>query len=104
MLYSSTSGPGIYHGTFNFQSTSDDFIDGARLFPYPARSVSPTVSHEPHQLEFPISMTLTEFHLVLLYSDRIVAISLLNENPVHEELLPLVRTWLVVIEEADFAS
>ncbi len=49
-------------------------------------------------------MTLTEFHLVLLYSDRIVAISLLNENPVHEELLPLVRTWLVVIEEADFAS
>jgi len=44
------------------------------------------------QPEFPISMTLTEFHLVILYSDRIAAISLLDESLVHEELLPLVST------------
>ncbi|KAI0286980.1 Pep3/Vps18/deep orange family-domain-containing protein [Russula aff. rugulosa BPL654] len=81
--------PGIYHGTFNFQSTTDDFIDGAQLFLYPAQAASPNVSHEPPQPEFPISMTLTDFHLVLLYSDRIAAISLLNESLVHEELLPL---------------
>jgi vacuolar protein sorting-associated protein 18 len=54
--------------------------------------MSPNVSHEPSQPEFPISMSLTEFHLVLLYSDRIAAISLLNESLVHEELLPLVST------------
>ncbi len=35
-------------------------------------------------------MALTEFHIVLLYSDRIAAMSLLNESLVHEEVLPLV--------------
>ncbi len=35
-------------------------------------------------------MALTEFHLVLLYSDRIAAISLLNEGLAYEEVLPLV--------------
>ncbi|KAI0002078.1 Pep3/Vps18/deep orange family-domain-containing protein [Russula vinacea] len=59
------------------------------IFPYPARPVSSDVSHEPPQPEFPISMTLTGFHIVLLYSDRIAAISLLDESLVYEELLPL---------------
>lgn len=49
-------------------------------------------------------MTLTEFHLVLLYSDRIAAISLLDESLVYEELLPLVSIWLVFIDEADFVT
>ncbi|KAI9454019.1 Pep3/Vps18/deep orange family-domain-containing protein [Russula earlei] len=81
--------PGIYHGTLNFQSTSDDFIDGAQLFPYPVLPLPPDPSCEQSQPEFPVSMALTEFHLVLLYSDRIAAISTLNESLVHEELLPL---------------
>jgi vacuolar protein sorting-associated protein 18 len=45
---------------------------------------------EPPQQGFPVSMALTEFHIVLLYSDRIAAMSLLNESLVYEEVLPLV--------------
>jgi len=37
-------------------------------------------------------MALTEFHIVLLYSDRIAAMSILNESLVYEEILPLVST------------
>jgi len=43
-------------------------------------------------------MALTEFHLVLLYSDRIAALSTLNESLVYEEVLPLVSTLLVNID------
>jgi vacuolar protein sorting-associated protein 18 len=47
-------------------------------------------------------MVLTEFHLVLLYSDRIAAISILNERLVYEAFLPLVRTKFMVEIQADF--
>ena len=46
-------------------------------------------------------MVLTEFHLVLLYSDRIAAISILNENLVYEEVLPLVSRPVMVPSQAD---
>ena len=36
-------------------------------------------------------MALTEFHFVLLYKDRVIGISSLNEELVYEEILPLVR-------------
>jgi len=32
----------------------------------------------------PRAIGLTEFHLVLLYSDRVVAVCILNEQPVYE--------------------
>ncbi|KAH8102501.1 Pep3/Vps18/deep orange family-domain-containing protein [Cristinia sonorae] len=79
--------PGIYHGTLNFTSTSDDLIDGAQLLPYPPlppSSPPSTVESGP-----PASMALTEFHFVLLYKDRVIGISCLNEELVYEELLPL---------------
>lgn len=38
---------------------------------------------------------------MLLYSDWIAAISLLDESLVYKELLPLVSTYLAVIDEAD---
>jgi vacuolar protein sorting-associated protein 18 len=47
-------------------------------------------------------MVLTEFHLVLLYNDRIAAISILNERLVYEEFLPLVSTKVMVEVQADF--
>jgi vacuolar protein sorting-associated protein 18 len=49
-------------------------------------------------------MVLTEFHLVLLYGDRIAAISLLNESLAYEEFLPLVSTKFTVVAEADFRA
>lgn len=39
----------------------------------------------------PLSMALTEFHFMLLYRDRIIGISNLNEQLTYEEQLPLVH-------------
>lgn len=64
--------------------------------------MSPNVSNESSQLDFPISMVLTEFHLVLLYNDRIAAISILNEGLAYEEFLPLVSTTFMAVAEAHF--
>ncbi|KAI0051712.1 hypothetical protein FA95DRAFT_1675740 [Auriscalpium vulgare] len=83
------TGPGIYHGTLNFQSTSDDFIDNAQLFPYPTFPSSPGSYNAPTTSDVPTSIALTEFHFVLLYPDRIAAISTLDENLAYEETLPL---------------
>ena len=37
-------------------------------------------------------MALTEFHFLLLYRDRVLGVSNLNEQLAYEELLPLVRS------------
>jgi hypothetical protein len=58
--------------------------------------VSPSHSDESPLPQFPISMALTEFHLVLLYSDRIAAISILNEDLAYEEVLPLVSILFMI--------
>jgi len=63
-------------------SNSDDFIDSAQLLPYPSAS------------NIPISISLTEFHFVLLFKDRVVAICNLNDALTYEELLPLVSLQL----------
>ncbi|KAI0321128.1 Pep3/Vps18/deep orange family-domain-containing protein [Amylostereum chailletii] len=84
------TGPGIYHGSFNLQLNSDDHIDNAQLFPYPAFPASPGTSQGDASLpETPVSIALTEFHFILLYPDRIAAISTLDENLAYEEVLPL---------------
>ena len=94
----STLGPGIYHGSFNFNSTSDDLIDNAQLSPYPSFAPSGGGDDGAASLSnVPISIALTEFHFILLYPDRIAAISMLDENLAYEEVLPLVRQpWFLV--------
>ena len=90
------SAPGIYHGTLNFESTSDDLIDGAQLLPYPTFpqqvSYSPS-GRSPELGEVPFSMALTEYHFLLLYRDRVVGVSTLNEQLTYEDILPLVRSY-----------
>lgn len=77
----------------NFSSTSDDFIDSAQLLPYPT-SYAASSPHSPSpSSSTPISMSLTEFHFVLLYKDRIVGVCNLNDALVYEELLPLVSGY-----------
>ncbi|KAG5652301.1 hypothetical protein H0H81_005523 [Sphagnurus paluster] len=76
------TGPGIYHGILNFESTSDDFIDAAQLLPYPSETDPP---------EAPCSIALTEFHFILLYKDRISAVCNLDDQLKYEESLPLVN-------------
>ncbi|TCD69964.1 hypothetical protein EIP91_005553 [Steccherinum ochraceum] len=80
--------PGIYHGTLNFDSPTDDLIDGAQLLPYPSFGESSSPPSNP-QSGPPASMALTEFHFVLLYRDRVIGISTLNEELVYEDILPL---------------
>lgn len=38
-------------------------------------------------------MALTEFHFVLLYKDRIVGVSSLNEQLAYEDIIPLVMKF-----------
>ncbi len=75
------TGLGIFHGNLNFQSTSDDFIDAADVLPYPGGDV-------------PLSIALTEFHYIVLYRDRVVAICQLDDKVSWEEPLPLVLLLL----------
>ena len=87
---------GIYHGTLNFESTSDDLIDAAQLLPYPSVSRSPVANPKsPTPSEVPMSIALTKFHFLLLYRDRIVGVCNLNEKLSYEERLPLV--WVLKI-------
>lgn len=88
---------GIYHGTMNFSTNSDEFIDAAQLLPFPdvdSVSISPKNSVPPTL--GPLSMNLTEFHILLLYKDRLLGICNLNDALVYEEALPLVRIVFIV--------
>ena len=74
---------GIYHGTLNFESSTDDLIDSAQLLPYP-----------PHlQANTPLSMVMTKFHFMLLYKDHLVGICNLNEKTTYE--VPLVSIFFL---------
>ncbi|KAG6841938.1 hypothetical protein C0991_005118 [Blastosporella zonata] len=76
------TGPGVYHGILNFDYVSEDFIDSAELLPYP--SLAPNADPE-----IPLSIALTEFHIILLYQDRISGICNLDDQLKYEETLPL---------------
>jgi vacuolar protein sorting-associated protein 18 len=93
--------PGIYHGTLNFESNSDDLIDGAQLLPYPLfpppSPSSPSV--DATTPEIPISIALTEFHFILIYKDRIAAVCNLDEKLTYEERLPLVGSTAISISQ-----
>ncbi|KAG8941810.1 hypothetical protein FRC03_003937, partial [Tulasnella sp. 419] len=90
------TGSGIYHGMLTLPPSSDTLIDSASLLPYPL---------PPHGSgsEPPISICLTEFHFVILYRDRICAVSSLDETLVWEEALPLKPNEKPVALTADKA-
>jgi hypothetical protein len=82
---------GVYHGTLNFDSTSDNFIDSGHLLPYP------TFFEGSGPAGTPSSMALTEFHFVFLYGDRVVGVCNLDKKQTYEESLPLVRVYESII-------
>lgn len=79
---------GIYHGSMNYSSLSDDYIDSAQLLPYPVSEV--TAGNRVLEGSNPLSISLTEFHFILLYKDRVAGICNLNDTLAYEEMLPLV--------------
>ena len=52
----------------------------------------------------PISIALTGFHFLLLYKDRVVGVSNLNDKVVYEEVLPLVSRSRYAYAVADDVS
>lgn len=100
------AGPGIYHGRLSFPSSNDavhpgdGIIESASLVPFPSGPIKPThvsstVSSPAKQqqqqtTETPKSMALTEWHFVVLYEEKIKAVSLLSDKVVFESDLNLV--------------
>lgn len=77
----STAG-GILHTPLS-SNPSPSLLSSPALLPFPTTS-SPS-------LQTPISMTVTQYHYLLLYVDRVCAVGRLDERLVWEERLPLVR-------------
>ncbi|KAG8844570.1 hypothetical protein FRB96_002999 [Tulasnella sp. 330] len=75
------TGSGIYRGTIPLPPTSETLVDSPSLTPYPSSGSGPP--------DIPLSICLTEFHFILLFRDRLCAISNLDEQLVWEEPLPL---------------
>ncbi|CAO1621017.1 unnamed protein product [Parajaminaea phylloscopi] len=85
------SGPGIYHAFLSFanQGVGDSVIDSANLLPYPATILEDSDTARNTVAEVPLGIALTDFHFVLLYANRILCISSLDDRVVFDELLPL---------------
>lgn len=88
------TGPGVYHGLLSYvnQDVGESVIDSANLLPYPAFVVQNETDgdSEPSTVtSTPLSILLTEFHFILLYSNRVVGISILDDRVAFEEELPL---------------
>lgn len=75
------TGSGLYFGdlVFGSQEPGDSVIDNVKLTAYPDNKT-------------PISIGMTQFHFLLLYSDRIMALSRLNQKLVYNQMIPKKRT------------
>ncbi|KAI6031605.1 Pep3/Vps18/deep orange family-domain-containing protein [Pisolithus microcarpus] len=99
----------------------DDHIDSTQLFPYPTLSQHETSTASTPLPQVPISIALTEFHLVLLYKDRLIGICTLNGKQSYEDtwiatdpvrrtywvytdqsILELVDVWQIFLEQRKF--
>lgn len=90
------TGPGVYHGLLSYvnQDVGESVIDSANLLPYPAFVIEDGGNADVTQnnttiTSTPLSILLTEFHFVLLYSNRVMGISILDDRVAFEEELPL---------------
>eukprot|EP01102_Stenamoeba_stenopodia_P010615 TRINITY_DN321_c1_g3_i2.p1 TRINITY_DN321_c1_g3~~TRINITY_DN321_c1_g3_i2.p1 ORF type:complete len:980 (-),score=215.52 TRINITY_DN321_c1_g3_i2:2222-5161(-) len=77
------TGVGLYHGTLLFasQSAGDLVSSDTQLLSYPSKV--PGVLPKP-----PVALSITEFHFLLLFEDRFMAICRLNEQIVCDLELP----------------
>ncbi|XP_054749145.2 vacuolar protein sorting-associated protein 18 homolog [Lytechinus pictus] len=79
------TGPGVYFGSFDFNSQSrDNLTCDSHLLPYPTRDQESFVR--------PISVVLTEFHVLLLFQDRIKILCVLNEQLIDEDIFTQPRS------------
>ncbi|KAJ2852504.1 tethering complex subunit [Coemansia brasiliensis] len=76
---------GVFFGrlTFGTQESGDSVIENAALIPYPTPSTA--ASDDVDNSEQPTALSLTEFHILLQYSDRVCALNMLNNKLVYEQ-------------------
>lgn len=78
---------GIFFGELNQIADSPNFITSKKTLTYPEQADDyRTASYiSKHQNQAPVSFVLTDFHLLLQYSDHITGISLINHDVVYDE-------------------
>jgi hypothetical protein len=88
-------GPGIYYGDliFGSQNPGDSVMTDSNLLPY---HISP--GEGDGTTPVPISLVLTEFHFILLYTHKIQAISTLSKEIVWE--VPLTKVNFLFIPKS----
>jgi hypothetical protein len=80
------NGVGIYYGSlvFGSQDKGQDVLQNGKLLAYPA-TPDPAMGGAM-RVQAPLSLTLTEFHFLLVLKNRLLAINQLSEEIVHEEV------------------
>ncbi|GAB1602836.1 vacuolar protein sorting-associated protein 18 homolog [Argonauta hians] len=75
------AGPGIYYGDINVQGAAgpNSVTLNSKLMPYPVES---------NNKVNPLSIVLTEFHILILFPDRMRAVCLLNEQLIYDDVFP----------------
>ncbi|XP_077978049.1 vacuolar protein sorting-associated protein 18 homolog isoform X1 [Glandiceps talaboti] len=72
------TGPGVYYGNMDYSGQSRDVTAESRLLQYPLDDGEKFVP--------PVSMVVTEFHVLLLFPDRLKAMCVLNEQLIFEDI------------------
>ncbi|CAC5391949.1 VPS18 [Mytilus coruscus] len=74
------TGPGVYFGNLDFSGEAGpkSVTTQTKLIPYPKDSDG--------EKTHPISMVLTEFHVLLLYQDRIKVVCVLNDQLIYDDV------------------
>uniref|UniRef100_A0A1B6D9S6 Vacuolar protein sorting-associated protein 18 homolog n=1 Tax=Clastoptera arizonana TaxID=38151 RepID=A0A1B6D9S6_9HEMI len=73
IMFAWLTGPGIFYGQLNTNSEEGSMFENSQLL------------HYPHPTNIPLSFVSTEFHVLLLYSDHVTAISTLSQKIVFED-------------------
>ena len=91
-----TSGPGLYTSPLA-STTTPEVVSKPSLVPYPPApgSAQPSFNRStaaPDATPVPISVAISQWHWILLYTDRIVGIARETEKVVFEERISLVSS------------
>lgn len=104
-IFAWTTAAGIYYGDLvvleerSDNSTDPNVIDNTQLLPYPVVAPFNEGMDSPSQAENLINFTISQFHFILLYTDRIRIINRLTDEIAHEELLPSDGSFFLISDE-----
>ncbi|CAO1390724.1 unnamed protein product [Diamesa serratosioi] len=83
---------GIFYGELNQIADSPNFVTTRKTMAYPDQPTDlyKTSSYisKTYQHNAPLSFILTDFHLLLQYSDHVTGISLINHEVIYDEYFP----------------